>query len=173
MLSDGDNGVFQDGITALSVVRDVKGFSSGVSGSSWATPVEATRSVRSQSIIGIDASSVDCRSALPLACAQNVSHQHCFRLISHVLNYLTVLIRICQDMCVPITSNAAFYIGISNVIICFMSLILAFVMVAQWHSRKAIGLAINRSWVQFPLGQSCVTTFRKLFAFMCVCHKAV
>ena len=38
---------------------------------------------------------------------------------------------------------------------------------------KQLGLAINRSWVQFPLGQSYVTTLGKLFTPMCLCHKAV
>jgi len=58
---------------ASSAVRDVKGFSSGVSGNSSATHVEATRNVPSRSTIATVASTADYRSALPLACAQNVS----------------------------------------------------------------------------------------------------
>ena len=36
-----------------------------------------------------------------------------------------------------------------------------------------VGLAINRSWVQFPLRQSCVRTLGKLFTSICLCHQAV
>ena len=68
----------QAGIMELSAVKDVKGFSSGASGSSWATHAEATRSVQSRSIIATAASIVACRSALLLACALTVSHCPCF-----------------------------------------------------------------------------------------------
>lgn len=57
----------------LSAVRAVKGSSSEVSGNSWATRVEAARNVPLRSIIATAASTVACRSALPWACAQNVS----------------------------------------------------------------------------------------------------
>jgi len=45
--------------------------------------------------------------------------------------------------------------------------------VSQWRSGVAVRLAISRSWVQFPPGQSCVTTLGKLFTPMCLCHQAV
>jgi len=56
-----------------SAARDVRASSSGASGNSLVTRVEAARSVRSRSTIAIAASIVACRSALPSACAQNVS----------------------------------------------------------------------------------------------------
>jgi len=43
-------------------------------------------------------------------------------------------------------------------------------LLVQW---QGIGLAINRSWVQFPGEQSCVTTLGKLFSHVCLCHQAV
>jgi len=43
----------------------------------------------------------------------------------------------------------------------------------RWMGLKVFGLEINRSWVQFPPGQSCITAFGKLFTPMCLCHQAV
>jgi len=40
-----------------------------------------------------------------------------------------------------------------------------------WHS--GIALVINRVWVQYPPGQSCITTLGKLFTPMCLCHQVV
>ena len=47
---------------APSAVKGVKVSSRGVSGNSWATPVEALKIALSQSLTGIGVSTVDCRN---------------------------------------------------------------------------------------------------------------
>jgi hypothetical protein len=59
---------------ASSAVRAAKVFLNAAFVNSWVMPVEGTSSVQSQSTTAIDASTVVCRSALLLACAQNVSY---------------------------------------------------------------------------------------------------
>jgi len=52
------------------------------------------------------------------------------------------------------------FTNLSNVKIIYLS-----------HHQWNVGLAINRSWVQFPSGQSYVTTLGKLFTIMCPWHQ--
>lgn len=58
---------------ASSAVRAAKAFLSAVFVNSWVMHVEGASSVQSLSTTAIDANTVVCRSALPLACALNVS----------------------------------------------------------------------------------------------------
>jgi len=122
-MSTGD--CWQVGTTVLSAVRDVKASSSGASGNSLVIHVEASRSVPSRSTIAIAASIVDCKSALPSACAQNVRfYLKLFIFFLHLINvhcihYQTALEEACIIICSSLFDSRNFFVMLLH-LICYI-----------------------------------------------------